>query len=128
MPLSPQLNILMTPTMLKEYLPNILSITLVFTNFIAGKFYDVAISVYVLKEVEILTSNIILIFAAITIGLLVPQYWLVFITAIVILVGMYLGPDLAWYLGTSNIVVMAAVIVIMGFSSIANFSRYYRSK
>ena len=114
--------------MLKEYLPNILSITLVITNFIAGNFYDVTISASVLKEVEILTSNIILIFAAITIGILVPQYWLVFITAIIILVGMYLGPELAGYLGTSNIVVMAAVIVILGFSSIANFSRFYRSK
>lgn len=112
--------------MLKEYLPNLLGITLVIANFLAGKFYDVTISASVLKEVDILTSNIILIFAAITIGLLVPQYWFVLIGSTIILVSMYLSPDLAEIFGISNIVVMAAVIVILGFSSIANFSRQYR--
>lgn len=113
--------------MLKEYLPNILSIALVIANFLAGKFYNVAISASVLKEVDALTSNILLIFAAITIGILVPQYWFVLIFSIIILISMYLSPDLAGSFGISNIVVMAAVIVILGFSSIANFSRQYRS-
>jgi hypothetical protein len=80
----------MNPNTLKHYLPNVLAILIVIGYYLAGQYLDFASTKAIFREVDMLTSNIILVIAAITIGLFVPQYWVVFLIS-----GGFLDRDLA---------------------------------
>lgn len=112
--------------MSKKYLPNLLGISIVIAYFLAGKFFSIAISQSIFNEVDLLTGDIVLVVVGITIGLLVTQYWLVLIVSCIILLSAQLIPDLGSYLSVTNAFVIAVVLVILGFSSIANLSRLSR--
>jgi len=117
----------MNPNTLKHYLPNVLAILIVIAYYLAGQYLDFASTKAIFREVDMLTSNIILVIAAITIGLFVPQYWVVFLISGGILITTWLTPDFAALFNVTNDFIAAAILVILGFSSIANFSRHYRS-
>jgi hypothetical protein len=117
----------MNPNTLKHYLPNVLAILIVIAYYLAGQYLDFASTKAIFREVDMLTSNIILVIAAITIGLFVPQYWVVFLISGGILITTWLTPDFAALFNVTNDFIAAAILVILGFSSIAHFSRHYRS-
>jgi hypothetical protein len=117
----------MNPTTLKHYLPNALAILIVIAYYLAGQYLGIASTTAIFKEVNLLTGNIILVIAAITIGLFVPQYWVVFFISSGILIATWLSPDFAALFNVTNDFITAAILVILGFSSIAHFSRHYRS-
>jgi hypothetical protein len=117
----------MNPNTLKPYLPNALAILIVIAYYLAGQYLDIAITTAIFKEVDILTGNIILVILAITIGLFVPQYWVVFLVSSGILMATWITPDFAALFNVTNDFIAAAILVILGFSSIANFSRHYRA-
>ena len=117
----------MNPNTLKHYLPNVLAILIVIAYYLAGQYLDFASTKAIFREVDMLTSNIILVIAAITIGLFVPQYWVVFLISGGILIATWLTPDFAALFNVTNDFIAAAILVILGFSSIAHFSRHYRS-
>ena len=117
----------MNPNTLKPYLPNALAILIVIAYYLAGQYLDIAITTAIFKEVDILTGNIILVILAITIGLFVPQYWVVFLVSSGILMATWITPDFAALFNVTNDFIAAAILVILGFSSIAHFSRHYRS-
>jgi hypothetical protein len=81
----------------------------------------------IFKEVDLLTSNIILLIIAITIGLFITQYWIVFLLSINVLLASWVLPELAPLMNSTQDQMTASILVILGFSSIANFSRNYRS-
>lgn len=110
----------------KQYLPNVLAITVVLGYYLAGQYLDIASIAAIFKEVGQLTGNIILVIIAITIGLFVPQYWLVFLFSSSTLLALWIAPDLVNLVSSTNEFITAAILVILGFSSIANFSRHYR--
>lgn len=113
--------------MIKKYLSNILGICIVIAYFLAGKWFAISMSDSIFTEVDILTGNIILVVVGITIGILVMQYWFVLIASSIVLVSMHLLPDLTAHFGVTSPFVIAVVLVILGFSSIANLSRQFRS-
>jgi hypothetical protein len=117
----------MNSSTLKHYLPNALALLIVLGYYLAGKYLDIANITAIFREVDLLTSNIILVIAAITIGLFVPQYWVVFLISSGFLVATWLTPDFAALFNVTNDFIAAAILVILGFSSIAHFSRHYRS-
>ena len=117
----------MNPSTLKHYLPNALAILIVIAYYLTGQYLDIASTTAIFKEVDLLTGNIILVVVAITIGLFVPQYWVVFLVSSGVLIASWLIPDLATFFNVTNAFIAAAILVILGFSSIANFSRHYRS-
>jgi hypothetical protein len=117
----------MNPSILKHYLPNALAILIVIAYYLVGQYLDIGSTVAIFKEVDLLTSNIILVIVAITIGLFVPQYWLVLLISSGVLIASWLIPAFVTYFNLTNAFVTAAVLVILGFSSIAHFSRHYRS-
>lgn len=117
----------MNPSTLKHYLPNALAILIVIAYYLAGQYLGNASTTAIFREVDLLTGNIILVVAAITIGLFVPQYWVVFLVSSGILTASWLTPDFAALFNVTNDFIAAAILVILGFSSIAHFSRHYRS-
>jgi hypothetical protein len=117
----------MNPSTLKHYLPNALAIVIVMAYYLAGQYLEFASTKAIFREVDMLTSNIILVIAAITIGLFVPQYWVVFLISSGIMITTWLTPDFADFFNVTNDFIAAAILVILGFSSIAHFSRHYRS-
>jgi hypothetical protein len=117
----------MNSSTLKHYLPNALALLIVLGYYLAGKYLDIANITAIFREVDLLTSNIILVIAAITIGLFVPQYWVVFLISSGFLVATWLTPEFAALFNVTNDFIAAAILVILGFSSIAHFSRHYRS-
>ena len=117
----------MNPSALKHYLPNALAIAIVLAYYLAGQYLDIGSTRAIFKEVDLLTGNIILVIAAITIGLFVPQYWLVLLISSGILIASWLIPDFAAQLNLTSAFITAAILVVLGFSSIAHFSRHYRS-
>jgi hypothetical protein len=117
----------MNPSTLKHYLPNALAILIVIAYYLAGQYLENPSTTAIFREVDLLTGNIILVVAAITIGLFVPQYWVVFLISSGILMTSWLTPDLAALFNVTNDFIAAAILVILGFSSIAHFSRHYRS-
>jgi len=68
-----------------------------------------------------------LVIITITIGLFITQYWIVFLLSITALLASWVLPELALLLNSTQDQMTASVLVILGFSSIANFSRNYRS-
>ena len=112
---------------LKHYIPNALAILIVIAYYLAGQYLQLASTAAIFKEVDLLTGNIILVIAAITIGLFVPQYWLVFLISSGILIASWLIPDFAALFNVTSAFITAAILVILGFSSIAHFSRHHRS-
>lgn len=117
----------MNTNTLKQYLPNVLAISTVFGYYLAGQYLELGSTAAIFKEVDFLTGNIILVVIAITIGLFVTQYWLVFSISSAVLLAMWALPDIATLLNSTPTYITAAVLVILGFSSISNFSRHYRS-
>ena len=117
----------MNPNTLKPYLPNALAILIVIAYYLAGQYLELASTAAIFKEVDLLTGDIILVILAITIGLFVPQYWVVFLTSSGILMATWLTPDFAALFNVTSAFITAAILVILGFSSIAHFSRHYRS-
>ena len=117
----------MNPNTLKPYLPNALAILIVIAYYLAGKYLELASTVAIFREVDLLTGDIILVILAITIGLFIPQYWVVFLTSSGILMATWITPDFAALFNVTDAFITAAILVILGFSSIANFSRHYRS-
>ncbi len=120
-------NYLMNSSTLKHYLPNALAILIVLGYYLAGQYLENASTAAIFREVDLLTSNIILVIAAITIGLFVPQYWVVFLISSGFLAATWLTPDFAALFDVTNDFITAAILVILGFSSIAHFARHYRS-
>jgi hypothetical protein len=117
----------MNSSTLKHYLPNALAILIVLGYYLAGQYLENASTAAIFREVDLLTSNIILVIAAITIGLFVPQYWVVFLISSGFLAATWLTPDFAALFDVTNDFITAAILVILGFSSIAHFARHYRS-
>jgi hypothetical protein len=117
----------MNPSTFKHYLPNALAILIVLGYYLTGQYLEIASTTAIFREVDLLTGNIILVIAAITIGLFVPQYWVVFLISSGFLVATWLTPDFAVLFNITNEFITAAILVILGFSSIAHFSRHYRS-
>ncbi len=112
---------------LKQYLPNALAMLIVIGYYLAGQYLELGSTTAIFKEVDFLTGNIVLVIIAITIGLFVPQYWLVFSISSAVLLALWALPDMATHLNSTQAYITAAVLVILGFSSISNFSRNYRS-
>jgi hypothetical protein len=106
---------------------NVLAILIVLGFYLAGHYSDIVNTTSIFKEVDLLTSKIILVIIAITIGLFIPQYWMVLLLSCSILLANSLSPELASILNSSQDQVIAALLVILGFSSIANISRQYRT-
>jgi hypothetical protein len=117
----------MNPNTLKPYLPNALAILIVIAYYLAGQYLETPSTAAIFKEVDLLTGDIILVVLAITIGLFVPQYWAVFLSSSGILMATWITPDFAALFNVTDAFITAAILVILGFSSIANFSRHYRS-
>jgi hypothetical protein len=117
----------MNPNTLKPYLPNALAILIVIAYYLAGQYLELASTATIFQEVDLLTGDIILVIVAITIGLFVPQYWVVFLISSGILTATWITPDFAAIFSVTDAFITAAILVILGFSSIANFSRHYRS-
>jgi hypothetical protein len=117
----------MNSSTLKPYLPNALAISIVIGYYLAGQYLELSSATAIFKEVDFLTGNIVLVIIAITIGLFVPQYWLVFLISSAVLLAIWAAPDMTAHLSSTPEYITAAVLVILGFSSISNFSRYYRS-
>ena len=111
----------------KKYIPNALAILIVLGYYLAGQYLNMTNTSSIFKEVDLLTSNIILVIIAITIGLFITQYWIVFLLSITVLLASWVLPELALLLNSTQDQMTASVLVILGFSSIANFSRNYRS-
>lgn len=111
----------------KQYIPNALAIAVVIAYYLAGQYLDAGSTSAIFKEVDVLTGNIILVIIAITIGLFVPQYWVVFLISSSILLVSAVLPGVATLLNSSQDYITGAILVILGFSSIANFSRQRRS-
>jgi hypothetical protein len=105
---------------------NVLAILIVIGFYLAGQYSDIVNTTSIFKEVDLLTGKIILVIIAITIGLFIPQYWMVLLLSCSILLAISLSPELASILNSTQDQVIAAVLVILGFSSIANISRQYR--
>ncbi len=116
----------MNTSTLKQYLPNALAMSIVLGYYLAGHYLALGSTAAIFKEVDFLTGNIVLVIVAITIGLFASQYWLVFSLCSAILLALWALPDLATLLNSTQAFITAAVLVILGFSSIANFSRHYR--
>ncbi len=116
----------MNTSTLKQYLPNALAMSIVLGYYLAGQYLALGSTAAIFKEVDFLTGNIVLVIVAITIGLFASQYWLVFSLCSAILLALWALPDLATLLNSTQAFITAAVLVILGFSSIANFSRHYR--
>jgi hypothetical protein len=106
---------------------NVLAILIVIGFYLAGQYSDIVNTTSIFKEVDLLTGKIILVIIAITIGLFIPQYWMVLLLSCSILLAISLSPELASILNSTQDQVIAAVLVILGFSSIANISRQYRA-
>jgi len=117
----------MNPSTLKPYLPNALAILIVIAYYLAGQYLELASTAAIFKEVDLLTGDVILVILAITVGLFVAQYWVVFLTSSGILMATWITPDFAALFNVTDAFITAAILVILGFSSIANFSRHYRS-
>jgi hypothetical protein len=117
----------MNPNTLKPYLPNALAILIVIAYYLAGQYLELASTATIFQEVDLLTGDIILVIVAITIGLFVPQYWVVFLISSGILMTTWITPDFAALFNVTDAFITAAILVILGFSSIANFLRHYRS-
>jgi hypothetical protein len=117
----------MNPSTLKHYLPNALAILIVIAYYLAGQYLELASTAAIFNEVDLLTGDIILVILAITIGLFVPQYWVVFLISSGILMATWITPDFAALFNVTDAFIVAVILVILGFSSIANFSRHYRS-
>jgi len=111
----------------KKYIPNALAILIVLGYYLAGQYLNMTNTSSIFKEVDLLTSNIILVIIAITIGLIITEYWIVFLLSITVLLASWVLPELALLLNSTQDQMTASVLVILGFSSIANFSRNYRS-
>ena len=111
----------------KKYIPNALAILIVLGYYLAGQYLNMTNTSSIFKEVDLLTSNIILVIVAITIGLFITQYWIVFLLSITVLLGSWVLPELAPLMNSTQNQITASVLVILGFSSIAHFSRNYRS-
>jgi hypothetical protein len=111
----------------KKYIPNALAILIVLGYYLAGQYLNMTNTSSIFKEVDLLTSNIILVIIAITIGLIITEYWIVFLLSITVLLASWVLPELALLLNSTQDQMTASVLVILGFSSIANFSRKYRS-
>jgi len=118
----------MNPNTLKPFLPNALAILIVIAYYLAGQYLETPSGAAIFKEVDLLTGDIILIALAIMIGLLIPQYWVVFLTGSGILMATWISPDFAALFNVTDAFITAAILVILGFSSLANFSRHYRSE
>jgi hypothetical protein len=112
---------------LKQFLPNALAIFIVLGYYLAEQYFKIDSTAAIFKEVDFLTGNIVLVIIAITIGLFVPQYWLVFSISSAVLMALWAAPNLATQLNSTPEYITAIVLVILGFSSISNFSRLYRS-
>ena len=117
----------MNSSTLKPYLPNALAMSIVIGYYLAEQYLELSSAAAIFKEVDFLTGNIILVIIAITIGLFVPQYWLVFFISCVVLLAIWARPDMAAHFNSTPEYISAVVLVILGFSSISNFSRHYRS-
>jgi len=117
----------MNPNTLKPYLPNALAILIVIAYYLAGKYLELASTAAIFREVDLLTGDIILIILAVMIGFFISQYWVVFLTSSGILMATWITPDFAALFNVTDAFITAAILVILGFSSIANFSRHYRS-
>lgn len=111
----------------KQFIPNALAIAVVIGYYLAGQYLGASSTSAIFKEVDLLTGNIILVIIAITIGLFVPQYWIVFLICNGVLVVSAAIPEVATSLNSSQAYITGAVLVVLGFSSIANFSRQRRS-
>jgi hypothetical protein len=111
----------------KKYIPNALAILIVLGYYLAGQYLNMTNTSSIFKEVDLLTSNIILVIIAITIGLFITQYWIVFLLSINVLLASWVLPELAPLMNSTQDQMTASILVILGFSSIANFSRNYRS-
>ena len=93
---------------------------------IVGKLTNPELTNRIFETADKLVSDLVLIFVAITLGAFIPQFKLVVFGAL----GAFIAAALAIELGIFNYLTIdylfSVLIVVLGFSSIANLYRHYR--
>ena len=111
---------------IKNIIPNLLGLGILLILFVLGRTLNVPIILQIFKQVDQLTGNIILVVIAIAIGIFMKDYWYVFGATLVATLVTLLVPAVPELLNTTQEYIFAFMLVILGFSSISNFSRQYR--
>jgi len=111
---------------IKNIIPNLLGLSSLLIIFVLGRTLNIPIILQIFKQVDELTGNIILVVIAIAIGIFMKDYWYVLGTTLVATLVTLLVPAVPALLNTTQEYLFAFMLVILGFSSISNFSRQYR--
>ena len=111
---------------IKNIIPNLLGLSSLLILFILGRTLNVPIILQIFKQVDQLTGNIILVVIAIAVGIFMKDYWYVLGAILVVTLVTLLVPAVPELLNTTQEYLFAIMLVILGFSSISNFSRQYR--
>ena len=111
---------------IKNIIPNLLGLSSLLILFILGRTLNVPIILQIFKQVDQLTGNIILVVIAIAVGIFMKDYWYVLGAILVVTLVTLLVPTVPELLNTTQEDLFAFMLVILGFSSISNFSRQYR--
>ena len=93
---------------------------------ILGKLTDPELTNSIFLVADQLVSNLILLFIAITLGAFIPNFKLVVLGAIAAFVAAAIAIQTSVFTDLTMEYLFAALIVVLGFASIANLYRHYR--
>ena len=93
---------------------------------ILGKLTDPELTNSIFLIADQLVSNLILLFIAITLGAFIPNFKLVVLGAIAAFVAAAVAIQTGAFTDLTMEYLFAALIVVLGFASIANLYRHYR--
>ena len=98
----------------------------ILTIAILGKLTDPELTNSIFLVADQLVSNLILLFIAITLGAFIPNFKLVVLGAITAFVAAAVAIQTGTFTDLTMEYLFAALIVVLGFASIANLYRHYR--
>ena len=105
---------------------NFAVLTAILVIAILGKFTNPEFTNTVFVTADQLVSDLYIVFIAITLGAFIPNFKLVAFGSIGAFIGLAILTQLGIFTYLTIDYLFAILIVILGFASIANLSRYYR--